>query len=93
MPCEGFLFFINLTVIGNLKTFIIMAKIELRFLDQGDDSFVQTKSLGNLIRVEMGTPYQEESSVVDLDISTAIKFSKALRTEINKAKESEVSNG
>ena len=70
-----------------------MAKIELRFLDQGDDSFIQTKSFGNLIRVEIGTPYQEELAIIDLDISTAIKFSKSLRTEINKSKESEVDNG
>jgi len=30
-------------------------------------------------------------NIIDLDISTAIKFSKTLRTEINKAKE--VQNG
>lgn len=70
-----------------------MAKFELRFLDLNDDAFIQTNAFENSIRIEIWCPYQEEMNIVDLDISTAIKFSKALRTQINIAKESEVSNG
>lgn len=70
-----------------------MAKYELRFLDCNDDAFVQTNAIENTVRVEIWCPYQEEMNVIDLDISTAIKFSKALRTQINIAKEREVNNG
>lgn len=70
-----------------------MAKVELRFLDQNDDAFIQTSTFYRTVRIEIWCPYQEEMNIVDLDISTAIKFSKALRTKINEAKESEVYNG
>lgn len=70
-----------------------MAKVELRFLDQNDGAFIQTSAFDETIRIEIWCPYQEEMNIVDLDISTAIKFSKALRTKINQVKESEVKNG
>ena len=69
-----------------------MAKVELRFLDQNDGAFIQTSAFYETIRIEIWCPYQEEMNIVDLDVSTAIKFSKALRTKINQVKESEVSN-
>lgn len=64
-----------------------MAKFELRFLDCNDDAFIQTTSFDSKVRVEIWCPFQEEMNIIDLDISTAIKFSKALRTQINIAKE------
>lgn len=70
-----------------------MAKVELRFLDQNDGAFIQTSTFDETIRIEIWCPYQEEMNIVDLDVSTAIKFSKALRTKINQVKESEVKNG
>lgn len=70
-----------------------MAKVELRFLDQNDGAFIQTSAFDETIRIEIWCPYQEEMNIVDLDVSTAIKFSKALRTKINQVKESEVNNG
>lgn len=70
-----------------------MAKVELRFLDQNDGAFIQTSAFDETIRIEIWCPYQEEMNIVDLDVSTAIKFSKALRTKINQVKESEVKNG
>lgn len=69
-----------------------MAKVELRFLDQNDGAFIQTSAFDETIRIEIWCPYQEEMNIVDLDVSTAIKFSKALRTKINQVKESEVPN-
>ncbi len=70
-----------------------MAKIQTRFLDKNDDAFIQALGFEDVIRLEIWCPYQEEMNVVDLDISTAIKFSKALRIEISKVKEREVNNG
>ena len=70
-----------------------MANVELRFLDQNDGAFIQTSAFDETIRIEIWCPYQEEMNIVDLDVSTAIKFSKALRTKINQVKESEVKNG
>tara|TARA_R110002020_G_scaffold218594_4_gene426503 strand:+ start:2966 stop:3166 length:201 start_codon:yes stop_codon:yes gene_type:complete len=64
-----------------------MAKIDLKFLDESlDGNFLQVKAIENsLIRVSMG--YREyDANYVDLDISTSIKFAKAIRTEINKVK-------
>ncbi|QHB39577.1 hypothetical protein HWC92_gp43 [Flavobacterium phage vB_FspS_morran9-1] len=70
-----------------------MAKVELRFLDQNDGAFIQTSAFYETIRIEIWCPYQENMNIVDLDKSTAIKFAKTLRTEINKIAESEVNNG
>lgn len=82
------------------KTFIIiiMAKYELKFLDE-----VNT---GDFIKVEVyenpddGIKYIEIQGCCDYNLftiflskSTAIKFAKTLRTEINKITESEVNNG
>lgn len=81
-----------------------MAKIDLKFLDfLYDDTSISVESVvsehdsitdenikTNAIRITLN--YSATDSVnIDLDISTAIKFAKTLRTEINKAKE--VQNG
>ena len=83
-----------------------MAKLEVKHLDMiYDDSYVKAYHHKNTystltenkveytaIRVCMSSELNDEI-FVDLDISTAIKFAKTLRTEINKAKEGGQDNG
>ena len=72
-----------------------MAKFELKFLDRADDISIQVTELDGIISIfsidyeQQGTPYVS----IHLDKSTAIKFAKTLRTEINKITESEGQNG
>lgn len=78
-----------------------MAKIDLKFLDfLYDDTFISVKSevsehdsiTGENIKtkaIRITLNYEDKAGVIDLDISTAIKFAKTLRTEINKAKEAQ----
>lgn len=68
-----------------------MAKFELKFLDlEKQDEYVRTNvsgSNGNLISISgkcNGNIFE-----IWLDKSTAIKFAKTLRTEINKISENE----
>ena len=69
-----------------------MAKFELKFLDFIDSNeFLKVEKSGNLISVFACS--KDTSTLIILDKSTAIKFAKTLRTEINKITESEVSNG
>jgi hypothetical protein len=74
-----------------------MARIDLKFLDvynerDGVNDYIQTEAEEDgLIRIG-GMSWNEdlkvsESFCILLDISTAIKFAKTIRTEINKAKE------
>jgi len=79
-----------------------MAKIDLKFLDfLYDDTSISVESVvsehdsitGENIKtkaIRITLNYSAtESADIDLDISTAIKFAKTLRTEINKAKEAQ----
>jgi len=67
-----------------------MAKIDLKFIDNDyDNAFIRTKVIGELIAIEI--LQESKSALIHLDKSTAIKFAKTLRTEINKIKE--VNNG
>ena len=83
-----------------------MAKIDLKFLDYlYDDTFISVRSEvteyfdakkeetinTNVLRINLNSESLKDEGFIDLDISTAIKFAKTLRTEINKAKE--VQNG
>jgi len=86
--------FFNLIVYRYLKTVNIMAKFELRFIDCfNEKEFIKTESnflnTQNVIEIYGKCGYDNFS--IYLDVSTAIKFAKTLRTEINKAKE--VDNG
>lgn len=70
-----------------------MAKFNIRFkdVDEVETRIVEVFKNGSNITI-----YFEEdnfSTQIDLDKSTAIKFAKTLRTEINKITESEVDNG
>lgn len=86
-----FVGFVHLTVYWHLKTINIMAKFELKFIANDDeDVFIKVISEENqiVVTIENGL----EFSTICLDKSTAIKFAKTLRTEINKITESEVGN-
>lgn len=72
-----------------------MAKFELKFLDSVDEKDYikvcksnQKNLIEILVSIENGA-----NSIIYLDKSTAIKFAKTLRTEINKITESEVNLG
>jgi hypothetical protein len=73
-----------------------MAKFELKFIDQEND-YVYIECFENKcntieIRIVSTEVEYENQSTILLDKSTAIKFTKTLRTEINKITESEVNN-
>lgn len=81
-----------------------MAKIDLKFLDLVcNDDYIRVCQ--SYYKDELSQRFKQKIKVIDIqgefegkeflitfDISTAIKFAKTLRTEINKAKE-EGSNG
>jgi lactam utilization protein B len=73
-----------------------MAKFELKFIDHQDYStFIDVHEMNGIISIYCCDEKQKNTSgvCIHLDKSTAIKFAKTLRTEINKITESEVSNG
>jgi hypothetical protein len=92
--CGGFLF--NLIVYWYLKTFIIMAKFSIKFLDCNFETnksiIVEADLLEKEIFIGIENAINKEFVSIYLDKSTAIKFAKTLRTEINKITESEVKN-
>ena len=79
-----------------------MANYQLKFLDAHGFHFIEvnketielyTKNK-DVIYISIGDFNTVKSDMfIRLDKSTAIKFAKTLRTEINKITESEVSNG
>ena len=74
-----------------------MAKFELKFLDFKKSAlsiFVKkdTNFQKDFIKIQIHNENSKEFVSIDLDKSTAIKFAKTLRTEINKITESEVNN-
>ena len=59
-----------------------MAKVDLTFLDLYDDTKLEVQEFDGIINVRV---YNNDYDMwIDLDKSTAIKFAKTLRTEINK---------
>jgi hypothetical protein len=70
-----------------------MSNIEIRFKCKSE--------LKDFIKIERGTnndiviitSHNESVNLILMDKSTAIRFAKTLRTEINKITESEVNNG
>jgi hypothetical protein len=63
-----------------------MAKIDLKFLDFVDNCWIEVKELDGIISIFTSDDDREDTTgiCVYLDKSTAIKFAKTLRTEINK---------
>jgi len=73
-----------------------MAKFELKFIDLNNDgTSIEVNELNGVISIFATDERQKNTSgvCVHLDKSTAIKFAKTIRTEINKITESEVNNG
>lgn len=73
-----------------------MAKIDLKFLDlYFDDSYIKVSAekiyLNQGVNIFISGMCGNDRFTINLDKSTAIKFAKTLRTEINKI-ETEVSN-
>lgn len=69
-----------------------MAKIDLKFLDATDKSWIKADYDNNyegkqVITIDCYNPYTLDITSICLDKSTAIKFAKTLRTEINKIQE------
>ncbi len=62
-----------------------MAKFELKFICNDDEKvFIKTYSENNEITIVIENYREKFYSKIYLDKSTAIKFAKTLRTEINK---------
>ena len=62
-----------------------MARIDLKFLDlSSSDTTIQVEEDNGLIYIKL---FEGTNNLIQLDKSTAIKFAKTLRTEINKIKE------
>ena len=73
-----------------------MAKFELKFYDWLNyNQTIEAKEMDGIISIFVEDKDQINTSgiCIHLDKSTAIKFAKTLRTEINKITESEVNNG
>ena len=73
-----------------------MAKFELKFYDEKDfGTTIEVHELNGIISIFTSDKSQINTSgvCIHLDKSTAIKFAKTLRTEINKITESEGENG
>ena len=68
-----------------------MAKYDIKFIDINEGASIQTYTEYGYLKIIISAELYEKPIFIDLDISTAIKFAKTLRTEINKAKE--VDNG
>lgn len=66
-----------------------MAKIDLKFLDYVDNCWIEVKELNGVISIFSSDNDRQDTTgiCVHLDKSTAIKFAKTLRTEINKIQE------
>lgn len=72
-----------------------MAKFELKFVDYKENgTTIEVHELNGIISIFASDKNQTNTSgvCIHLDKSTAIKFAKTLRTEINKITESEVNN-
>ncbi len=73
-----------------------MAKFELKFYDWLNDlQTIQVHEMNGIVSIFAENKCQKNTSgvCIHLDKSTAIKFAKTLRTEINKITEREVKNG
>ncbi len=69
-----------------------MAKYDIKFIDAFDEN-ISVRTFKVLNHIDVRICQNNNYYIVRLDKSTAIKFAKTLRTEINKITESEVLNG
>tara|TARA_R110000868_G_C10799249_1_gene756937 strand:+ start:282 stop:521 length:240 start_codon:yes stop_codon:yes gene_type:complete len=79
-----------------------MARYRVRFFDMAEECYhrhisvdaIKSKNTNGFIQIVFNDEKEKDSfRHIWLDKSTAIKFAKTLRTEINKITESEVDNG
>ena len=75
-----------------------MAKFELKILDVDFDNYFIKAEAGYNVEKDIGVVsiigvFQKVNFTINLDKSSAIKFAKTLRTEINKITEEEGQNG
>jgi hypothetical protein len=75
-----------------------MARFDLKFLDRNPNlnDYIQVEKITDdyfIDCINITGIYDNYDFIIQLDKSTAIKFAKTLRTEINKITESEVNNG
>jgi len=63
-----------------------MAKIDLKFIDEINET-IKAKIIVVQNSIKISISYQDNIQSIYLDKSTAIKFAKTLRTEINKIQE------
>lgn len=68
-----------------------IARVDLKFLDTSNDTILEIKERDKEIFIFIYTNSDGIGQSISIDIPTAIKLHKTLRTEINKAKE--VNNG
>lgn len=69
-----------------------MSNIEIRFKCKAEPKdFIKIERNDNNIVIV--TSHEDSVNLIVIDKSTAIRFAKTLRTEINRITESEVSNG
>ena len=69
-----------------------MAKFELKFYDHIDNTTIKVDAIIDKDLIQITMKDDDGICIIDLDKSTAIKFAKTLRTEINKITESEATN-
>ena len=72
-----------------------MARYDLKFLDRNPNltDYIQVEKVTDddgVDCIKINGLYENFDFIIELNKSTAIKFAKTLRTEINKIKESEV---
>jgi len=69
-----------------------MAKFDLKFIDSvNDNDWISVKEENG--KISITSRVYNHTSLIELDKSTAIKFAKTIRTEINKITAKEVGNG
>jgi hypothetical protein len=63
-----------------------IARIDLKFLDSSNDTILEIKERDKEVFIFIYTECDGIGQSISLDVPTAIKLHKTLRTEINKAK-------
>ena len=62
-----------------------MGNFKLTFFDRVDETRMECEHIDNTIQISIRDKHH--FTIIELDKSTAIKFAKTIRTEINKIKE------
>ena len=76
----------------NLLNFNIMSNVQIIFKDVADGTTLECYYDNDIISICISPPHRNNTFTIDLDVPTAIKLSKVLRTEIAKAKKEGVNH-